>query len=315
MQNNYLINFSKRFWFWFWEKLMSGFAPSDVYGNYNRPKGILLNKINSFEKFSEPIILLVGNSCPWCHRTLLIYKLKNLSKQVKVIFLKADIHNGQWVFNEKFKGCKTLNQLYKKASYFNVFRSTLPLLLNYQNDQINILSNESSQIVALLDSIKTESSKKILQINNCEQDLLNTIQNDVNDGVYKCGFARNQLAYEKASKILFKTLSTIEKKLDKNKGHWICGEKLTYADIYLFPTVIRWELIYRNLFKCTEKDISDFKNIIRWRLKFFSLPNVSETCFDSEWEKDYYKALFPLNPNQIIPVQPSLKEIMLRSHK
>ena len=57
MQNKYLINFSKRFWFWFWEKLMSGFAPSDVYGNYNRPKGILLNKINSVEKFGEPIIL------------------------------------------------------------------------------------------------------------------------------------------------------------------------------------------------------------------------------------------------------------------
>ena len=91
----------------------------------------------------------------------------------------------------------------------------------------------------------------------------------------------------------------------------ICGEDLTYADIYLFPTIIRWELIYRNLFKCTEKEISDFKNIIKWRLKFFTLPSVSETCFDSEWKKDYYKALFPLNPNQIIPVLPSLEEIML----
>ena len=86
---------------------------------------------------------------------------------------------------------------------------------------------------------------------------------------------------------------------------------MSYADIYLFPTVIRWELIYRNLFKCTEKEISDFENIIKWRLKFFTLPSVSETCFDSEWKKDYYRALFPLNPNQIIPVLPSLEEIIL----
>ena len=91
MQNKYLINFSKKFWFWFWTKLMNGFAPSDLQGNYRS------STKNSF--------LLVGNSCPWCHRTLLIHKLKNLSKQVKVIFLEADINSGQWVFNEKFKGC------------------------------------------------------------------------------------------------------------------------------------------------------------------------------------------------------------------
>ncbi len=310
MKNKYIINFSKKFWFWFWGRLMDGFAPSDIQGNYKRPKGILIDKINSFENYNEHFFLLVGNSCPWCHRTLLVHKLKNLSKRVKVIFLEADINSGQWVFNEKFKGCKTLNQLYKKGSKHNVFRSTLPLLFNFQNDQINILSNESSQIVNLLGSIKGESSKNKLKITNCSQDLLKAIQTDINDGVYKCGFARNQRSYEKASKILFKALSKIDTELDNKIGNWICGEELSYADIYLFPTIIRWELIYKNLFKCTEKEISDFKNIIKWRLKFFTLSSVSETCFDSEWKKDYYKALFPLNPNQIIPVLPSLEEIM-----
>ncbi len=311
MKNKYLINFSKKFWFWFWKKLMDGFAPSDIRGNYERPKGLIINKINSFENYNDQIFLLVGNSCPWCHRTLLIYKLKKLSKQVKVIFLEADINSGQWVFKEKFEGCKTLNQFYKKGSKVNIFRSTLPLLFNFQNDQINILSNESSQIVNLLGSIKGESFQKKIKINNCDQDLLKTIQTDINDGVYKCGFARNQKSYEKASKSLFKALSKIEKKLDKNLGDWICGKELSYADIYLFPTVIRWELIYRNLFKCTEKEISDFKNIMNWRLRFFKLSRVSETCFDSEWKKDYYEALFPLNPNKIIPIIPSLKQIII----
>ena len=311
MKNKYLINLSKKLWFWFWGKLMNGFAPSDIHGNYKRPKGILIDKINSFENYNEQFFLLVGNSCPWCHRTLLVYKLKKLSNQVKVIFLEADVNSGQWVFNKNFKGCKTLNQFYKKGSNHSSFRSTLPLLFDFKNDQINILSNESSQIVNLLGSIKGESTQKKIKIKNCNQDLLNTIQNDINDGVYKCGFARNQRSYEKASKNLFKALSKIEKKLDKNIGNWICGEELSYADIYLFPTVIRWELIYSHLFKCTEKEICDFKNIIKWRLKFFKLSSVSETCFDSEWKQDYYKALFPLNPNQIIPILPSLEEIML----
>jgi len=310
MQNKYLINFSKKFWFWFWTKLMNGFAPSDLQGNYRRPSGILINKNHVFKGKNENTYLLVGNSCPWCHRTLLIYKLKNLSKKVKVIFLEADINSGQWIFNEKFEGCDTLHQFYKKAQKHNLFRSTLPLLFNLQNDQIKILSNESSEIVKFLNSIKVDSSQKSLQISKCDQDLLEIIHSDINNGVYKCGFARNQISYEEASKNLFEALTKIEKKFDKNLGNWICGEDLTYADIYLFPTIIRWELIYRQLFKCTEKEISDFKNIIKWRLRFFKLTKVSETCFDSEWKKDYYKALFPLNPNQIIPVLPSLKEIM-----
>ena len=310
MQNKYLINFSKKFWFWFWTKLMNGFAPSDLQGNYRRPSGILINKNHVFKGKNENTYLLVGNSCPWCHRTLLIYKLKNLSKKVKVIFLEADINSGQWIFNEKFEGCDTLHQFYKKAQKHNLFRSTLPLLFNLQNDQIKILSNESSEIVKFLNSIKVDSSQKSLQISKCDQDLLEIIHSDINNGVYKCGFARNQISYEKASKNLFEALTKIEKKFDKNLGNWICGEDLTYADIYLFPTIIRWELIYRQLFKCTEKEISDFKNIIKWRLRFFKLTKVSETCFDSEWKKDYYKALFPLNPNQIIPVLPCLREIM-----
>ncbi len=310
MQNKYLINFSKKFWFWFWTKLMNGFAPSDLQGNYIRPSGILINKNHVFKGKNENTYLLVGNSCPWCHRTLLIYKLKNLSKKVKVIFLEADINSGQWIFNEKFEGCDTLHQFYKKAQKHNLFRSTLPLLINLQNDQIKILSNESSEIVKFLNSIKVDSSQKALQISKCDQDLLEIIHSDINNGVYKCGFARNQISYEEASNNLFEALTKIEKKFDKNLGNWICGEDLTYADIYLFPTIIRWELIYRQLFKCTEKEISDFKSIIKWRSRFFKLTKVSETCFDSEWKRDYYKALFPLNPNQIIPVLPSLREIM-----
>ena len=139
---------------------------------------------------------------------------------------------------------------------------------------------------------------------------LDLINNSINDGVYKCGFARNQSAYDKASKNLFAAINEIENLLQKNKGGWIFGEELTYADIYLFPTLIRWELIYSKLFKCTEQELSSFEKIIEWRLKFFKLSNVKVTCFDNEWKKDYYKALFPLNPNQINPVLPSLKEIM-----
>jgi len=215
-----------------------------------------------------------------------------------------------FIFNTKIKGCKRLSDLYKKANKKIIFRATLPLLISFIKDEVNILSNESSQIIRLLNSIKSESKYQTLSIKDCNQKILDLINNSINDGVYRCGFARNQSAYEKASQNLFAAINEVENLLQKNKGDWIFGEELTYADIYLFPTLIRWELIYSKLFKCTKQELSSFEKIIEWRLKFFKLSNVNRTCLENEWKKDYYKALFPLNPNQVIPVLPSLKEIM-----
>ena len=310
MQNKYLIKTSKKLWFWFWTQLMNGFAPSDTQGNYKRPSGITIDSQYDINNENGQIYLLVGNSCPWCQRTLLVHKIKNLSTKVKVVFLKADIEHGEWIFNKNIKGCLRLTELYKKANKKVIFRATLPLLISFAKDELKILSNESSQIVRLLNSIQSELKYKTLTIQDSNQKFLDLMHKHINDGVYKCGFARNQSSYEKASKNLFAALSEVENTMIQNKGDWIFGEELTYADIYLFPTLIRWELIYSKLFKCTEQELSNFEKIIEWRLNFFKLPNVSNTCYDNEWKKDYYKALFPLNPNQLIPVLPPLKEIM-----
>ena len=151
MQNKYLIKSSKNFWFWFWTQLMNGFAPSDIQGNYKRPEGITINNEYEINNEDGQICLLVGNSCPWCQRTLLVHKIKQLSKEVKVVFLKADVEHGEWVFNKKIKGCARLSDLYKKANKKIIFRATLPLLINSVKNEVNILSNESSQIIKILD--------------------------------------------------------------------------------------------------------------------------------------------------------------------
>ena len=289
---------------------MNGFAPSDLQGNYRRPKGIKIYSDYDINNENRQIYLLVGNSCPWCHRTLLIYKIKDLSKHIKVILLKANIDHGEWIFDQRFKGCDSLSELYKKSNKNSIYRPTLPLLISNKNNEINVLSNESSQIIELLNSINKESKTKSQNIQNCDKHILDLIHFEINDGVYKCGFARNQSSYERASKSLFSALLKIETKLNQQKGGWICGKHLTYADIYLFPTLIRWELVYSKLFKCTAQEISDFKKIIKWRLKFYKFSNVHQTCFENEWKKDYYKALFPINPSQIVPKLPSLEEII-----
>ena len=311
--NRYLIYFAKRIWQWFWMKLMDGFAPSDKNGSYKRPKGLIPPKNIESDLFQKSNhYLIIGSTCPWSHRTLLLYKLKNLSENLSIIFLKPNFDQGEWIFKERFKGFHSLDNLYKKSKFKSQSRATVPVLIKYKNNKFNIISNESSQILEILNSIKFDNKNNI-SIKECNFELKDLITNEINDGVYKCGFARNQEAYESASHSLFSALKKVDKMLIHNKGPWICGEDLTYADLYLFPTLIRWELIYSKIFKCTEKEITEFRNIMQWRLNFFNLPGVQKTCYENEWNEDYNKALFPLNPSQIVPIQKPLEQIIFNS--
>ena len=309
-KNRYLIIFARKFWFWYWKKLMNGFAPSDLHGNYKRPQ-VIKDKRNP--KFNPQNIsnlyLLIGSTCPWCHRTLLIYRLKNLSQKINIIFLNPRYQDGEWIFKEHFFGIKTLSEIYSQCKLNIKLRPTLPILIRYEERKIYPISNESSEIVRILNKIGDYNSNKTIIIQSGEE-LQELIHYSINNGVYKCGFARNQIAYEKASRNLFSSLDKVDCLLKENGGPWLLGKNLSLADIYLFPTLIRWELVYSILFRCTQKDISEYENIIRWRLRFFYLKDVQDTCFEEEWMQDYYRALFPLNPNQIIPLKNSLEKVI-----
>ena len=306
--NKHIVSIARQLWFWLWMKLMDGFAPSDKNGNYVRPKGFNYHnlKVNKNKNY----YLLVGATCPWCHRLMITYKLLNLSNKIKINLLIPKYKTGEWIFKKKFYNCKNLNEIYIKCNQTKIFRATLPTLLNCEDGEIKFISNESRDILKFLNSMNFNSLLVSDLIKDCDKTLLDLINDDINNGVYKCGFARNQNAYIEASQKLFAALTKIEKILDKNGGPWLLGKEISFADIYLFPTIIRWELIYSKLFKCTEKDISFFKNIVMWRYNFFKLRGISETCFYKNWLQDYYQAIFPLNPNQIIPLQPSLEEIV-----
>ena len=306
--NKHIVSIARQLWFWLWMKLMDGFAPSDKNGNYVRPKGFSNHnlKVNKNKNY----YLLVGATCPWCHRLMITYKLLNLSNKIKINLLIPKYKTGEWIFKKKFYNCKNLNEVYIKCNQTKIFRATLPTLLNCEDGEIKFISNESRDILKFLNSMNFNSLLVSDLIKDCDKTLLDLINDDINNGVYKCGFARNQNAYIEASQKLFAALTKIEKILDKNGGPWLLGKEISFADIYLFPTIIRWELIYSKLFKCTEKDISFFKNIVMWRYNFFNLRGISETCFYKNWLQDYYQAIFPLNPNQIIPLQPSLEEIV-----
>ena len=316
-----IVHAAKKSWHWQWNQLMNGLAPCDKNGNYCRPISQKLNAIVPLKKelinrSSEQLPRLVlGRSCPWAHRTWLVYQLRGLENTLKLLFANADHNKGQWNINPKWMGGKTLLEIYKLCETPPNLRATVPALIDpgkSSKEKPKILGNESAQLVVALNQWPTDHLSPNLvpetlqnEINKW-QDLL---QFSVNNGVYRCGFARTQAAYDKSSEELFHALNILEKHLS-NEGPWICGEDLTIADIRLFPTLIRWEAVYEPLFGCSQKPLWLFPNICIWRKKFFEMKKVAETCDIDSWRNDYFGALFPLRPSNIIPHGENLKTIV-----
>tara|TARA_Y100001968_G_scaffold210671_1_gene193861 strand:- start:798 stop:1769 length:972 start_codon:yes stop_codon:yes gene_type:complete len=316
-----IVNAAKKSWHWQWNQLMNGLAPCDEKGNYLRPISQKLNATvpEKNELLDRPKNLLpkliIGRSCPWAHRTWLIFQLKNLKESLNLLIAKPNPNKGLWEIEEEWMGCKSLLDIYQLCGSPPSHRATVPALvdpIDGINQKPKLLGNESAQLVEALD--KWPSSEKNIDLNpihlqkeiNHWQDYL---QEAVNNGVYKCGFARNQDAYDEASLNLFHALDKLENHLQKN-GPWICGDMLTLADIRLFPTLIRWELIYQPFFCCSKKPLSNYQNICTWRKRLFNFPNIKETCDAKAWRNDYFGALFPLRPSNIIPNGPDIAELV-----
>ena len=300
---------------------MNGLGPADSKGNYTRPENIqkeicIPTKEDLKEREMEQMpYLIIGQSCPWAHRVWIMHEIKGLKTTINLIIAKVNTSSGRWIFEPSLKGCKTLQELYKKCNDYTSKRATVPILFDpgkETNSRFRLINNESADLVKILNEWPINNNNLNLNPEIHHREIVNwqnIIQKNINNGVYKCGFSRNQNAYEQASEDLFSTLDIIEESL-KSNGPWLCGKDLTIADIKLFPTLIRWESIYEPLFKCSKKPIESFPHIIQWRKTIFNLYNIKKTCDADIWRKDYFGALFPLNPSSIIPKGQTISKII-----
>ena len=318
---SFLVGIARFCWKWQWVQLMNGLGPSDNQGNYIRPASQYQNaKVPTKEEFSDrnkdkKPILIIGKSCPWAHRTWLVYKLRNLEEEINLFIAKPSPSKGKWALENGLLGCQYLDQIYNLCNSQANYRAIVPTLIDpgdSQTQRARLLGNESTQLIQVLNKWPTKNQA----IDLLPEELLEPIskwesllQPTVNDGVYKCGFARNQISYTKASETLFESLKEVETALSSGSD-WLCGEKLTLADIRLFPTLIRWESVYVTLFGCSKEPLWNFPNIWSWRQRLFNIPEISATCDVNAWRQDYFQNLFPLRPSGIIPAGPSLRHIV-----
>jgi glutathionyl-hydroquinone reductase len=315
---SWIIKTGRSIWTQIWQLMMSQLAPPNDRGEYQRPQSEFRDRItNSADAIhpSQPnrYRLYVGWSCPWAHRTLVVRALKGLENAIDVTVLRGDANAGGWALPKLEHGCKTLAELYRFGKTGYTGRSTVPML--WDDRTYSIVNNESAEIIEILNSefneyaTHPELNLAPIELQAAIEQWNEVIYNTVNNGVYRCGFAQTQTAYDKAHTELFATLDRIEDVLSTHE--YLCGDLLTLADVRLFTTLIRFDLVYYSLFKCNRRQVRDYPHLLAYVRRIYNQPGVAATCDFPTILQDYYGNLFPLNPGGIIPLLPDLSYLVV----
>jgi putative glutathione S-transferase len=258
--------------------------------------------------------LYVAFACPWAHRTLIMRKLKGLESLIGVSAVNSFMGPEGWTFDpgpeviaDSVNGARRLYELYTIAEPGYSGRATVPIL--WDKRERTIVSNESAEIVRMLntgfDRAGANDRDFYPKDLRAEIDELNAfIYPNVNNGVYRAGFATTQAAYEEAVVPLFAALDELERRLASRR--YLTGPRLTEADIRLFTTLIRFDPVYHGHFKCNVRRIVDYPNLWGYLRDLYQTDGVADTVHIDFIKRHYYGSHPNINPTRIVPIGPAI---------
>jgi len=264
--------------------------------------------------------LYVSHACPWAHRTMIFRVLKGLENVISVSVVHPLMPAESWVFGE-YPGATEDHINHAHYLYENYLKAdpsfndlvTVPVL--WDKKQQTIVNNESSEIIRMLNSAfepfaDTDAAnmadvdfypialrKEIDEINE-------TVYNNVNNGVYRAGFAKTQEAYNKAYDRLFSTMDELEERLSKKR--YLVGSQITEADWRLFTTLVRFDAVYYNHFKTNKKRLVEYPNLWAYTHDLYQVPGVADTVNLDHIKYHYFASHKSINPTGIVPKGPDI---------
>ncbi len=258
--------------------------------------------------------LYVSYACPWAHRTLIYRELKGLQAVISVSVVHPLMPEESWVF-DRYPGA-TEDHLYQAKFMYEIYRKadpdfnglvTVPVLWDKQRE--TIVNNESSDIIRMLNSAFDAYGNADVdfypQALREEIDAINEpIYNNINNGVYRAGFARNQQAYNLAYTQLFDTMDGLETRLADQR--YLVGDRITEADWRLFTTLVRFDAVYYGHFKTNRKRLVDYPNLWAYTRDLYQVPGVAGTVNMDHIKTHYYGSHRWLNPSGIVPEGPEI---------
>jgi putative glutathione S-transferase len=258
--------------------------------------------------------LYVSLACPWAHRTVIFRKLKALESVISMSVVSPEMGRDGWTFDtaagssgDAINGKAKLSEVYLVAAPRYTGRVSVPVL--WDKERKTIVNNESSEIIRMLNSAfdahtngRTDFYPEALR---AEIDRLNDlIYPNVNNGVYRTGFATSQGAYEQAFRNLFDTLDEMEQLLGERR--YLAGAQVTEADWRFFVTLIRFDAVYYSHFKCNWRHIYEYPNLSNYLRDLYQVPGVAETVSLAQIKHHYYWSQRHVNPTGIVPLGPQL---------
>ncbi len=258
--------------------------------------------------------LYVSLACPWANRALIFRSLKGLDEHISVSVVHWLMAENGWTFQagegvvpDPVNNAEYLYEVYLAADPDYSGRVTVPIL--WDKETGTIVSNESSEIIRMFnsafDGIGARPGDYYPEALQAEIDDINArIYSNVNNGVYKAGFATSQEAYEEAVVPLFETLDWLEQRLSTRR--YLLGDALTEADWRLFTTLVRFDPVYVGHFKCNIRRIQDYPNLWGYTRDLYQHAGVAQTVNMHHIKHHYYESHDTINPSGVVPVGPEL---------
>jgi putative glutathione S-transferase len=256
--------------------------------------------------------LYVSWACPWAHRTIIMRKLKHLEDVVGMTVVDPIRDHRGWAFREgpghsadPVNGFAFLSEAYRVTDPAYRGRVTVPVL--WDTVARRIVSNSDDDIMRMFnrafDGITGDTQDFYPAGLRDEIDRLNAfIYENVNDGVYRAGFATTQGAYERAVRRLFDALDELDARLAGRR--YLFGTRPVETDWRLFVTLVRFDAVYHGHFKCNLRRIADYPNLFGYLRDLYQFDEVAETVNFDHIKGHYYVTHTELNPTGIVPLGP-----------
>jgi len=301
--------------------MTSDFYPTSAFkdGEFIRPPVTFRNWIkadgtSSFTPEAGRYHLYVSLACPWSHRTVLVRSLRKLEETISISVTHPIWNEAGWCFDEgpgvipdEVNHKHNVIDLYKLDNPKFLDEETVPIL--WDKKTARIVNNESRDIMRMLTTEFMDFGDRT--VNLCPPELrtridkkLDALYSPINNGVYKAGFAKWQKTYEQAALKLFEALNELESELGNQR--YLCGDRLTEADLALFVTLVRFDSVYYSHFKCNRQRIVDYPNLWGWLRDMYQTPGIAETCNFEHIKNHYYRSQDNINPTRIVPIGPEI---------
>ena len=289
---------------------------SAIPGAFTRQESVFRDRVcadrsTEFPAASGRYHLYVSMACPWSHRTVIVRRLKGLEDAISISYAHPYRDERGWAFPggeyaDELNGFAYLAEAYERTRPGYDGRVTVPVLWDRETGRI--VCNESAEIIRMFgrefDAFAGDPGLDLYPEDlRAEIDELNAwTYSEVNNGVYRAGFARSQAAYDDAFERLFTALSRLETLLGERR--YLAGDRLTEADWRVFPTLARFDAVYYVHFRCNGRRLVDHPNLWAYARELYQRPGVAETVRFDEIKEHYYTTHDELNLKRIVPLGP-----------